>query len=354
MSYSKRDDDVCTCGHYREDHFDGYGSCGCADGEPDGTLKECECEDFEDKPDSNDIPTTLYRIRVCGFHSNACQPGDIADVIREYTEPASEWSGKPEYKMVVAVNSKWSMPLHFRENQFERIDLASPTTIESGQPMLTRDEFMEAKKFIVDAYAQPEYPMPMDDATVVAVHAIRELVSLRAELEDSKKEIKKWQEYCGLGGLPLHVPPDFEPTICRCDPNDEHEIYGPGVRQPDGSIWCALHHNRTTINILQAQLEKAAAFEAIADTYKAAYDDALNQLKECREVLEKLCDACWANSGPLSSPEIHAPPDKVLTSAIDFLDESQPPSKSIAPDEKCDYCDIGAEGHQFDCPAAQD
>lgn len=44
--------------------------------------------------------------------------GDVATVIREYVEPASEWSRKPAIRMVVAVNPAWTQPLHLQIHQF--------------------------------------------------------------------------------------------------------------------------------------------------------------------------------------------------------------------------------------------
>lgn len=38
-----------NCGHEKEEHCSGSGfACGCADEQPDGSFKECDCDDFEE------------------------------------------------------------------------------------------------------------------------------------------------------------------------------------------------------------------------------------------------------------------------------------------------------------------
>lgn len=83
-------------------------------------------------------------------------------------------------------------------------------------------------------------------AQLEAVTAERDALLIEvAGLTASRDE---WMDYCQLGGNPLYQPPDFkEPAVCRCDPQDEHEIYGTGHQQPDGSIWCELHSFRHQI-----------------------------------------------------------------------------------------------------------
>lgn len=41
------DNDLCKCGHLREDHRDGVFACGCAD-LINGIDVECDCDDFEE------------------------------------------------------------------------------------------------------------------------------------------------------------------------------------------------------------------------------------------------------------------------------------------------------------------
>lgn len=65
----------------------------------------------------------MRQVRVKSFPARDFDVvGDVATVIREYVEPASEWSGKPEIPIVVAVNSKWPMPLHLQPHQFEELE----------------------------------------------------------------------------------------------------------------------------------------------------------------------------------------------------------------------------------------
>lgn len=69
-------------------------------------------------------------IRVVDFPRRGHQVvGDVARVIREYVEPASEWSGKPEISMIVAVNPAWTEPLHLQPHEF--VVVAQP--IESDE-----------------------------------------------------------------------------------------------------------------------------------------------------------------------------------------------------------------------------
>lgn len=82
-------------------------------------------------PEGQPTPKRYVTVKNFPTRDRLYVDGDVAEVIREYIEPASEWSGKPEIPMLVAVNSKWAMPLHLQPHQFE--EASDPSLQGEGQ-----------------------------------------------------------------------------------------------------------------------------------------------------------------------------------------------------------------------------